>query len=136
MKSWRLVVAATLFAGLVVLGLTVVIPHAPATQINQTADYTVRLAVDATGLGNRTVTVDLAPTGAASPTSTVIDRVVIVPTMPLDGMASENIIAQQTMPGHYVATGVQFSMAGIWDPAVQIRAGGKEEVAHFTVTVR
>jgi len=136
MKSWRLVVAGALLACLVVLGLTVVIPHAPATQVNQTADYTVRLAVDATSLGSRTITVDLAPAGAASPTSTVIYRVVIIPTMPRDGMASENIIAQQTTPGHYVATRVQCTMAGVWDFAVQISTGGKEETAHFTMTMQ
>lgn len=133
MKYWRFIAAGTLLACLVVLGLTMVIPHAPTTQVKQTADYTVRLGVDVASLGNRTVTVDLTPTGTASP---VIDRVVIVPTMPLDGMATENIIALPTAPGHYVATGVQLSMTGVWDPAVQISAGGEEETAHFTVTVR
>jgi len=133
MKFWRFIAAGTLLACLIVLGLTVVIPHTPATQVNQTADYTVRFGVDATSLGDRTVTVDLTPTNAAS---SAIDQVVIVPTMPLDGMASQNVIAQPTTPGRYVATGVQLSMTAVWDLAVQIRAGGKEETAHFTVTIR
>lgn len=132
MKYWRFIMAGTLLACLVVLGLTGVVTHAPATQVNQTADYTVRFAVDATSVGDRRVTVDLTPTGAASP---VVDQVLIVPTMPLDGMATENITAQPTVPGRYVAAGVRCSMAGIWDLAVQISAGGKEETTHFSVTV-
>ncbi len=133
MKFWRFIAAGTLFACLFVLGLMGVIPHAPAAQINQTADYTVRFTVDATGPGDRIVTVDLTPTGA---TSSAIDRVVIVPTMPLDGMAAAIIPARPTTPGRYVATGVQCAMAGVWNLAVEISAGGKEETTHFTVTLQ
>ena len=132
MKHWHFLAAGTLLAGLVAVVLTI-LPRTPATQVNQTAEYTVRLGVDADGVGERIVTVELTPTSA---TSAAIDRVAIVPTMPLDGMATPSVTAQPTAPGRYVAAGVQCSMAGVWDLAVRIGAGGKEETTHFTVTMR
>lgn len=100
------------------------------TQTSKTAHYTVQLALDGTGFGQRTAMIMVTDT-AGQPV--VANEVVLVPVMESMGMAAPEVIAQPTDPGDYQAKGEFFSMIGEWQLDVRVNVGGNEEVARFTI---
>ena len=100
------------------------------TQTSKTAHYTVQLALDGTGFGQRTATIMVTDT-AGQPV--VANEVVLSPVMESMGMAAPETIAQPTDPGDYEAKGEFFSMIGEWELDVRVNVGGNEEIARFTV---
>ena len=126
MPGVRLTMMAALFAFLAACG------GSGITQTSKTANYTVQLALDGTGFGQRTAMIMVTDT-AGQPV--VANEVVLAPVMESMGMAAPETIAQPTDPGDYEAKGEFFSMSGEWRVDVRVDAGGNEEVAGFRIQV-
>jgi YtkA-like len=100
------------------------------TQTSKTTHYTVQLALDGTGFGQRSATIMVTDTSGQP---VVANEVVLAPVMESMGMAAPEVIAQPAAPGYYQAKGEFFSMSGEWQLDVRLNVGGNEEVARFTV---
>ncbi len=102
------------------------------TETTQTQRYTVQMALDGLGFGQRTATIEVRDKSGQPVTA---DQVVLTPVMQTMGMAAPEIVAQAIAPGRYQAQGEFFSMLGQWEVDVRVNAGGAEDVARFVVQV-
>ena len=126
---WR-TCAIWLIAVAILFALLTACAGSGITQTSKTAHYTVQLALDGTGFGERTAMIMVTDT-AGQPV--VANEVVLAPVMESMGMAAPETIAQPTDPGDYQAKGEFFSMIGEWRINVRVNVGGNEEVASFTI---
>ena len=103
------------------------------TQTAQTERYTVGLTLDSASFGERTATI-VVNDRAGQPA--VMDEVVLTPVMESMGMASPELVAQPTAPGHYQVKGDFFSMIGEWRVNVRLSEAGKDDLAQFLFQVQ
>jgi hypothetical protein len=103
------------------------------TQTVETASYRVKLDLDGVDFNEHTATITVQDKSGKPAT---VDQVVVAPIIESMGMASPEQTAQPVGDGRYQAKGTFFSMIGSWEFDVRISAGGKEELARFTVPVQ
>ena len=102
-------------------------------QTVDTDSYRVQLSLDGVDYDQRTATITVQD---KSGQPAVVDRVVVAPIMEAMGMVSPEQTARPLGDGRYQAQEQFFSMPGDWEFDVRVSAGGKQEVARFTVPVQ
>jgi nitrogen fixation protein FixH len=103
------------------------------SSVGESRNYTVRLELDATTVGERIVRLDIRDRAGEG---TLLQQVVVIPKLPATGVASPEVIAVPQVNGQYQASPVTLNQAGEWELVVRISGATGDEEATVVVQIQ
>ncbi len=91
------------------------------------------MSLDGQTVGTRIISITVTDKNGSP---AIVDSIIAVPVMHEMGMVSPEMTATALGNGRYEIKGEPFTMLGVWEVALRISAGGKEDTTSFQVEIK